>query len=360
LPIQHDNIDKKNLASSILKIENCAPNSKFIRNLLIFSLQIFSVVSIGTHAAPVIGGVLYKHYDFWGVFIVCIALILVDIALRLLMVEKKTAARYLDIDKDGDSIPNLDGTANEESPLLSPPSPPDLTAYKLTKSPSKILSVFPILACFKNTSLLTALFIGFVQSILLGAFDATVPMVAYEFYSFDSLKAGLLFIALGLPTLIFGPLFGWVVDKHGTKLPATVGYLYLVPVLILLRLVKPGGLDQVRNYAIQLVFCSIGIAAIDAPSLVEASLVVEQYFNANPEFFGEMGPYAQLYGLNSMVFSGGFTLGPLIGGFFKKQFGYGNMNAVLALFCAVACAASFWFLGGRPVGWKFWERREGV
>ncbi|KAE9970483.1 hypothetical protein EG328_006211 [Venturia inaequalis] len=292
---------------------------------------IFSIVAVGTHAAPVLGGILYKKFEFWGVFAVCILLILIDIALRLMMIEKKTAARYLHVDKYGDYSANLDGTIadDEESPLL-PQKPEDLSAYKITNA-SKFVTKVPILACFKNSSLITAFSIGFLQAMLLGAFDATVPMVAYEYYGFDSLKAGLLFIALGLPTLIFGPIFGWMVDKYGPKLLATVGYAYLAMALMFLRLVQPGGAEQVRTYATILAFCSVGIAAIDAPSLVESSLVVEKYFQANPEFFGDMGPYAQLYGASSMVFSAGFTIGPLVGGFLKQKLGYGNMNAVLAL-----------------------------
>jgi MFS family permease len=271
-----------------------------------------------------------------------------DILLRLVMIEKKTAAKYhLHVNKHGDAISNHGDTADdEESPLLAPP-PQDLTAYKLPPSSSKILSKIPILACFRNSSFLTALFIGFIQSMLLGAFDATVPMVALENYHFDSSKAGLLFLALGIPTLLLGPLFGHLVDKYGAKLPASISYAYLSIVLLCLRFVKPGGSEQVRDYAIILVFCGIGLGAIDAPSLVESSLVVDRYFQANPDHFGEMGPYAQLYGLNSMVFSAGFTIGPLLAGWLRERFGYGNMNAVLALFCFVASILSARYLGGK-------------
>lgn len=255
--------------------------NKLIENAAKVFCQIFSVVAVGTHAAPVLGGILYKKFEFWGVFAVCILLILIDIGLRLFMVEKKTAARYLHINKFG-GPGNLDGAMadDEERPLLMPP-PEDLSSYKI-KSASKLVTKVPVLACFANSSLITALSIGFIQAMLLGAFDATVPIVAYEYYGFDSLRAGLLFIALGLPTLIFGPIFGWMVDKYGPKILATIGYAYLTMMLFLLRLVQPGGFNEVRNYAVLLAFCSIGIAAIDAPSLVESSIVVEKYFQANP------------------------------------------------------------------------------
>jgi predicted MFS family arabinose efflux permease len=66
------------------------------------------------------------------------------------------------------------------------------------------------------------------------------------------------------------------------------------------------------------------------------------------DFFGNDGPYAQLYAINSMVFSAGLTLGPLIAGVLKDSIGYGNMNAVVAGLCGVVSVLSWVFLGGKP------------
>lgn len=76
--------------------------------------------------------------------------------------------------------------------------------------------------------------------------------------------------------------------------------------------------------------------------------MVQRYDKANPGFFGANGPYAQLYGMNSMVFSAGLTLGPLLSGGLKDSVGYGNMNLVIAVLCAVTASLSFVFVGGRP------------
>lgn len=56
------------------------------------------------------------------------------------------------------------------------------------------------------------------------------------------------------------------------------------------------------------------LALIGAPSLVEAGIVSQSYYEANPGFFVEQGPYAQLYGLNSVVFSLGHAVGPALTG----------------------------------------------
>jgi MFS family permease len=89
---------------------------------------------------------------------------------------------------------------------------------------------------------------------------------------------------------------------------------------------------------------------------VEASFVVEQYHKANPDFFGEQGPYAQLYALNSLVYSLGMTVGPLFSGILKDSIGYGNANLVLASICLVTSVLSFIYVGGTP---KILTRKSG-
>jgi hypothetical protein len=90
------------------------------------------------------------------------------------------------------------------------------------------------------------------------------------------------------------------------------------------------------------------MAVIGSPSIVEASNVVQMYDKANPDFFGEQGPYAQLYGFNSIFFCAGLTAGPILGGAPRDSIGYGNMNAVAAAISGIIAALSFIFIGGTP------------
>jgi hypothetical protein len=54
-----------------------------------------------------------------------------------------------------------------------------------------------------------------MQATLLAVFNATIPTEAQDLFSFDSLKAGLLFIAVVTPYLILGPIAGKG-GKNGT------------------------------------------------------------------------------------------------------------------------------------------------
>jgi MFS family permease len=190
-----------------------------------------------------------------------------------------------------------------------------------------------------------------MQANLLGAFDATVPLVASTRYGFDSLKAGLLFLPLAASDFFFGPIFGWCVDRWGTKPISVIGFAYLIPALVLLRIPTEAATQlelphQIALYASLLLLNGVGLAIINSVSIVESGNVVEKYWKANGKLFGGQTPYAQLYGINSMIWSAGLTVGPLLAGKLKDTIGYGNMNAVLAGVCAITCLLSLVFIGG--------------
>lgn len=312
---------------------------------------------------------LYSKTGTAGVFGLGLAVLAVDFLMRILVIEKKVAKRYACSDEDPQHIGDLDVTANdnnngtndevnqeqpqqgadEEQPLLGKKKD-ETENFKLSANQPAIARKITILPILTDSRLLTAFLVALVQALLLGNFDATVPTTAQDLFGLDSLNAGLLFIPLGAFDLVVGPLAGWFVDRYGTKPAAVLGYSFLVPVLVLLRVphAGDGATDQIILYGALLALCGIGLAVIGAPSVVEAGYVVQRYYEANPDFFGEQGPYAQLYGLNSMVFSLGLALGPALAGELKQRLGYGNMNIVLAAISFATAVICFVWLGGRP------------
>ncbi|KAF2148916.1 MFS general substrate transporter [Myriangium duriaei CBS 260.36] len=318
--------------------------------------SIFSFISVGNLMAPLLGGVLYSKTGFAGVFGLAFAVLAIDFVMRALVIEKKVAQRYRNNESNIDTeVPNdnRDGGESEqaengnaeEEPLLGKRQTED---YRLPDDLPAIAHKIKILPCLKDARLLTAFLVAFIQAVLLGNFDATVPTTGQDLFDFDSLKAGLLFAPLGAFDLVVGPLAGWFIDRYGTKPAAVAGYGFLVPVLVLLRLPHAGGKDQIILFGGLLALCGIGLAIIGAPSIVEAGDVVQKYYEANRDFFGEQGPYAQLYGLNSMVFSAGLAVGPELAGELRQVIGYGNMNIVLAAISFATAVLCYIFLGGKP------------
>lgn len=319
--------------------------------------SLFGCISTGELVSPVLGGILYKKAGYAGVFAIGSALLLVDFIMRLLLIEKKFAAAYRREDTREDEGVNGNGSESAENDTEenSNPSEEDLLiakkeedGYKVASNPRKWVKVFPVLYCMKNPRLLVAFALTMSQATLLATFDATIPTIALELYGFDSLQSGLLFIALIVPCLLLGPISGWAVDRYGPKPAAVMGYGFLVPVLILLRLVRPGGTTEIIQYCILLALCGLGLGVIGPPVLVEASYIVQRYHKRNPELFGANGAHAQLFAMNSMIFNAGLTVGPLVSGSLKDNVGYGNMNLVMAAVCLVASVLSSIYIGGKP------------
>lgn len=327
-------------------------------------MQIFSFISVGELAAPVLGGVLYRKTGYAGVFGLGAGMLAIDFIMRLLVIEKKVAARYDTSAQSDATNPRQHDTRNqnnedhepgEEEALLPKMEEAD---YKIPDGQNRLVRTLPILYCLTDPRLLVALLLSFVQAALLATFDATIPTEADGLFDFDSLKAGLLFIALDIPYLLLGPVAGWAVDKYGTKPAAVLGFGYLAPALVLLRLPSDHLIHNRKNnimlYCALLSLNGVGMAVIGSPSIVEASGVVQKYDKANPKLFGDNGPYAQLYGFTSLIFSLGLTVGPVLSGTLRDSIGYGNMNAVVAAISAATAGLSFLYIGGKP---KFMKRR---
>lgn len=316
---------------------------------------IFSFISVAGLFSPICGGLLYAKTGYNGVFGVGIGLVAIDFILRILMVEKKVRDKHLpDSNTETERSNGATQTDDtEQTPLLSDSNTPNIDErYRLTPPQNRITRTLPILLLLRDPGLLTAILIAFMQAALLGSFDATVPLVAESSFGFDSLKAGLLFLPLGGADFFLGPAFGWAVDRYGTRLFSVVGFAFLVPTLVLLRLPEESlvveKLDNshlIALYASVLALNGAGLAIIGSPSIVEAGRLVENYSKANKDIFSEGAPWAQLYGINSMVFSGGLTVGPLVAGALREKIGYGNMNAVLAGVCAVTAVLAALFIG---------------
>lgn len=322
--------------------------------------SIFSFISVGELAAPVLGGVLYSKTGYSGVFGVGAGILGLDFVMRLLVIEKKVAARYESNEnaanprqhttrEDAQNDEDDDDDDDEETALLGKKGE---ESFQIPEGQNQVVKSLPILYCLSDPRVAVALFLAFVQAATLAQFDATIPTEAKSLLGFSSLEAGLLFIALDVPYLILGPVAGWAVDKYGTKPAAVLGFAYLVPALTLLRLPTAGVVEGDRPTLIlwcaMLALCGIGMAVIGSPSIVEASDVVQRYDKANPSFFGKNGPYAQLYGFQSLVFSAGLTIGPILSGTLRDSIGYGNMNAVFAGIAGIASLLSFIFIGGKP------------
>lgn len=204
--------------------------------------------SFGLIVSPLLGGVVYAKAGYMSVFAMAISLIVVDILMRLLMIEKKTAAKYRPLD----SVPTQNGfygtftnpesSDDEFSDSSIPPNKPQNGQENAplldhgVQAHHKKSRVPTIIVLLGIPRLLAAIYGIFVNVSILAAFDGVLPLYVKKLFHWDSLAAGLIFLCIAIPALT-GPLVGKLSDKVGPRWIAVAGCTLTAPPLILLRLV---------------------------------------------------------------------------------------------------------------------------
>ncbi|KAL8814605.1 MAG: hypothetical protein Q9223_006183 [Gallowayella weberi] len=274
--------------------------------------------SFGLIVSPLLGGIVYAKSGYMSVFAMALALIVLDILMRLVMIEKKTAAKYKPLDSitpengfygtftreqtseqgrtDGSTNKPQDGLEN--APLLSDgvQDPP----HRRTKMPT-------ILVLLGMPRLLAAIYGIFVNVSILAAFDGVLPLYVKKIFGWNSLEAGLIFLCLAIPALT-GPLVGKLSDKVG-------------PPLSLILIVSPVAADL--------------------------SAVVEEKEQLEPDAFGPGGAYAQAFALFNCSMAAGTLFGPVVAGALIDRFGWSTMTAAMGVFAFSGAIPTFYYTGGK-------------
>ena len=140
--------------------------------------QIFSFISVGELIAPVLGGVLYDNAGYSGVFGLGSGILSVNFIMRILLIEKKVAARYDPTLVNSAANPRYHSTENgdaeandeaDEEDVLLPGTEEE--EFKIPEGQNRLAHSLPILYCLYNPRLLTALLVAFVQATLLATFE---------------------------------------------------------------------------------------------------------------------------------------------------------------------------------------------
>ncbi|KAL8647674.1 MAG: hypothetical protein Q9210_005413 [Variospora velana] len=384
-------------------------------------------MSIAILVAPLLGGVVYDRGGYYSVYYMAFALIVLDIILRIAMIEKKVAHKW-----DKAAEPTSAPSPAEEEEKIPPPLPqredswlphPDsvlhltLSEKKVDKKwtiedgsrpeletprderwtkrisplsnadtiveepetevaeapshtnslsccqpqpdnssttvPAEVRKRPPIVILLSSRRLLSALYCALVQSALLTAWDAVLPLRVSWLFGWHSLGAGLIFLPLVLPSFI-APLVGAFSDRYGARLPATIGFVLSMPFLILLRLVDHGGKQQIVILCVLLALLGTALTIVLTPLLAEITYILNAKEKHHPGLFGEKGAYAQAYGLFNCAFAGGMLVGPLWAGFVVEKSGWATMCLSLGILAVVTAIPAFLFtngwIGGREQG----------
>ncbi|KAL8735110.1 MAG: hypothetical protein Q9166_000986 [cf. Caloplaca sp. 2 TL-2023] len=259
--------------------------------------------SFGLIVSPLLGGIVYAKAGYMSVFAMAMALIIFDIIMRLIMIEKKTAAKYKPLDAltpengfygtftheqpsehqqtNGSTQWNKVPNGSENGPLLT---------HKQSKMPT-------IMVLLSIPRLLAAIYGIFVNVAILAAFDGVLPLYVKRVFGWNSLEAGLIFLCLAIPALT-GPLVGTLSDKVGPRWIAVAGS------------------------------------------------VVEEKERADPDIFGPGGAYAQAFALFNCAMAAATLFGPVVAGALVERFGWGVMTAAMGVFAFSGAVPAFFYTGG--------------
>ncbi|MCJ1476408.1 hypothetical protein MMC13_005074 [Lambiella insularis] len=337
---------------------------------------VFLSISVAYLTAPLLGGVVYARAGYYAVFYMAFAVIAVDITLRLLLVEKKVAKRWLDEPATSPPPPSLSLTNPLSSPASGPVSEPgaenspDINNSAITSAEKSVVpptvparlhrfTLPPIVTLLGSRRLLSALWCCMVQATLTTAFDSVLPLFVQSTFSWSSTGAGLIFLPLIVPSLV-APYIGFIADKYGPRYLAFAGFLFICPFLILLRLVTFDSLPQKAGLCVLLALVGFGLAVAMVPLLAEVTYVVEAKERATPGIFGERGAYAQAYALFNVFFAAGTLIGPIWGGFVVRSSGWRVMTLTLGVLAAVTAVPALVWTGGVVTRRHRGERRVGV
>jgi MFS family permease len=127
-------------------------------------------LNLGLTLGPLLGGIMYDRVGWYGIFGVGFGILIIDILLRLVMIEKSVARGF-------------------DSPL--PFEAETSRDAEQSNEPLKVRCKLPgIIALLRLPRLLAALWITFIQATIISVFDTVLPLHLNQLFGWTSFQAG--------------------------------------------------------------------------------------------------------------------------------------------------------------------------
>lgn len=184
-----------------------------------------SFVTGGILGGPVVAGTLLQLTGYWVTWSVPLAILIIDIALRLIMIEKpkkSTPSHQGDGSggQAGETTGLLSGSTNDNEPATS------------ESAKGSAFDFYRIM--LREGRVIVALSSSVLYSSLLSSFETTLPLHVREVFGWGSLPAGMMFFCLQIPAVVLNPVSGFLRDRYGLRYPVTVAFSLMAPLLWLL------------------------------------------------------------------------------------------------------------------------------
>ncbi|KAL8779757.1 MAG: hypothetical protein Q9213_006785 [Squamulea squamosa] len=323
---------------------------------------VFSGNTLGLLFSPFLAGIVYDYLGYYAVFMVLFGVIVVDVALRGFMIEKRTADKWLEKETNAQgSLPREDNedncARNDQAPIaaenedgtLQPPLADERSSLlhsKSKRSKSWIGRLFPTLAVLASSPrLLVAIYGCFTHTMLLACIDSILPLFVKRTFEWTSTGAGVIFLTITCPSL-FGAFFGALSDRYGSKRVCLTGLTSTTISLALMGVVAHNALLDKVLLCVFLVFVGIGLNLIFPSLAADLFYEVDVLAETHSDTFGTGGAYAQAYSLLCAALGAGTAFGPIWAGLFYQKTNWPITMATLAGLTALPAVGVFRYTGG--------------
>lgn len=233
---------------------------------------VIACLNVGMALSPSIGGLLYARAGYLSIFMAIFGLIALDILMRLVMVEKKVAIKWLEPlhfepprpTGDYGTLPSTVDRAVGERPktelgnseaVFDPDDEPNEPAEPLigpwnarsrdhTVSSQKVRQIPPLVTLLTSSRVWANLYGVLVSVALLASFDSALPIFVERTFAWGSTGGGLVFLPVTVPVLA-APLAGKLADVVDSQWVSISGFVLAALFTMLLVLIRPGGIGQV-------------------------------------------------------------------------------------------------------------------
>jgi MFS family permease len=127
-------------------------------------------LSLGLTLGPLLGGIMYDRVGWYGIFGVGFGILVIDILLRLVMIEKRVARGF-----------------DFQLPIEPETSKDAEESNKGVKERSKLPDVIALLLLPR---FLAALWLTFIQATIISVFDTVLPLHLNQLFGWTSFQAG--------------------------------------------------------------------------------------------------------------------------------------------------------------------------
>lgn len=322
-------------------------------------------MNLGLLISPFISGLVYERLGYFSVFAVVLGVIAVDLILRLLMIEKEEAAKWIPKEPQNQAAedghkrsPSAEGfrqgnvteqyghqpDANEETPLL-----PRANSGNAEQQESWIRRKFPIaVRIFSSKRLRAAFYGGFIHTVIITVLDTTLPLFVKNTFGWNSEALGILFFSITIPSLL-GPLVGWLSDRYGARKATLFGFFLTLPSLGCMAIVRHDKLLDKVLLAGLLALLGTGLSFILSPlaaDIFNEAIAIADEGNGNKD---KTGMFAQSFSIFSAAMGLASVVGPGLSGLFYGKTGWPGVVGVMTAIVTVGGVQVFRHTGKRTL-----------